>query len=91
MSHDRPSKRKAIQNALGRLGWQARRRDVVALLASYGIRVSEGLVSRVRVDRLKKSDASKMKQAKINQMARQRRTKSIIKLPQRRTYWRGGG
>ena len=90
MSH-RPSKRRAIENALGQLGWQARSKDVIALLADYGIEVSEGLVSRVRVENLKKSDESKMKQAKLDQMARQRRTKGIIKLPQRRTYWRGGG
>jgi hypothetical protein len=46
MSH-RPSKRRAIQNALGRLGWQARSKEVIALLADYGIEVSEGLVSRM--------------------------------------------
>ena len=90
MTH-RPSKRRAIQNVLGQLGWQASGRDVIARLADYGIGVSEGLVSRVKVESLKKSDALKMKQARIDQMARQRRTKSIIKLPQRRTYWRGGG
>jgi hypothetical protein len=83
-----PSKRRAIQNALGQLGWQARGKDVIALLADFGIEVSEGLVSRVRIDGLKKADELKVKQARIDQMARQRRTKSIIKLPQRRTYWR---
>ena len=87
MSH-RASKRRAIQNALGQLGWQSRGKDVIALLANYGIEVSEGLVSRVRVDSLKKLDDAKMRQARIDQKARQRRTKSIIKLPQRRTYWR---
>jgi len=87
MSH-RPSKRRAIQNALGQLGWQARSKDVVALLADYGIEVSEGLVSRVKVESLKKSDESKMRQARIDQKARQRRTKGVRKLPQRRTYWR---
>ena len=87
MSH-RPSKRRAIQNALGQLGWQARGKDVIALLATYGIEVSEGLVSKVKIESLKKLDDSKMKQARIDQMARERRTKSIIKLPQRRTYWR---
>ena len=87
MSH-RPSKRRAIQNALGQLGWQARNKDVIALLANYNIEVSEGLVSRVKVESLKKSDELKVKQARIDQMGRQRRTKSVIKLPQRRTYWR---
>ena len=88
---DRPSKKRAVQNALGQLGWQARVKDVIALLADYGIEVSEGLISRVKVESLKRSDALKLKQMKIDQMARQRRTKSIIKLPQRRTYWRGKG
>ena len=87
MSH-RTSKRRAIQNALGQLGWQAKSKDVVALLADYNIQASEGLVSKVRIDNLKKSDESKMKQAKIDQMSRQRRTKGVIKLPQRRTYYR---
>jgi hypothetical protein len=89
MSH-RPSKRRAVENALGQLGWQARGKDVIALLAAHGVEVSEGLISKAKVERLKKSDESKMKQARIDQMARERRTKSIIKLPQRRTYWRGG-
>jgi hypothetical protein len=70
------------------LGWQARSKDVIAFLADYGIKINEGLVSRVKVENLKKSDEAKMKQARRNQMARERRTKSVIKLPQRRTYWR---
>jgi hypothetical protein len=86
-----PSKRRAIQNALGRLGWQVHSKDVIALLADYGIEVSERLVSRVRIDSLKKLDESKMRQAKIDQMARQRRTKGVSKLPQRRTYYRSSG
>jgi hypothetical protein len=87
MSHP-PSKRKAVQNALGRLGGQASNKEVIALLATFGIEVSEGLVSRVKVDSLKKRDEAKMKQAKLNQMARQRRTAGVLKLPQRRTYYR---
>ena len=51
----RSSKHKAIALALGRLGWKVSGRDVVALLASYGIYVTEGLVSKVKVDGLKKS------------------------------------
>ena len=87
MSH-RVSQRRAIQNALGQLGWQTHGKDIVALLADYGIVVSESLVSTVRVESLKKVDEAKMPQARIDQKARQRHTKSIIKLPQRRTYWR---
>lgn len=70
MSH-RASKRRAIQNALGQLGWQSRGKDVIALLANYGIEVSEGLVSRVRVESLKKLDEAKMRQARIEQMVKQ--------------------
>ena len=84
----RPSKRRAIQNALGQLGWHASGKDVIALLADFGIEVSSSLVSRVKVESLKKSDELKVKQAKADQMARQRRTKGVVKLPQRRTYWR---
>jgi hypothetical protein len=84
----RPSKRRAIQNALGQLGWHARSKDVIALLADYGVEVSEGLINKVRVDSLKKLDESKMRQARIDQKARQRRTTGVRKLPQRRTYWR---
>ena len=46
----RPSKRRAIRTALGQLGWHASDEEVVALLASRGIEVSEGLVSKVKVE-----------------------------------------
>ena len=59
----RPSKRRAIQNALGKLGWQASGKDVIALLADYGVEVSKSLVGRVKVENLKKSDELKVKQA----------------------------
>jgi hypothetical protein len=37
-----------------------------------------------------KAKAQKQSESVENQMARERRTKGIVKLPQRRTYWRGG-
>jgi len=52
---ERRSRKKAIQAALGQLGWQSSAKDVVAHLARYGIDVSEGLVSKVRIDGLKKT------------------------------------
>jgi hypothetical protein len=70
------------------LGWQTRSKEIIALLANHGIEASESLIGRVKMESLKKLDESKMKQARLNQMARERRTKSNIKLPQRRTYWR---
>ena len=87
----RPSKRRAVENALGQLGWQSRGKDVITHLAEYGIEVSESLVSSVTFGSLRKSDELRMRQARIDQMGRQRWTKGIIELPQRRTYWRGGG
>ena len=72
----------------GLLGWQARGKEVVALLADYGIVVSEDLVRSVMVESMKKSDALKTKQAKIDQMCRRRRMPTVRKVPQQRTYRR---
>jgi hypothetical protein len=52
--HRRPSRRRAIEQALSRLGMQARPQQVVAHLAGYDIAVNEGLVQRVRIDLLRK-------------------------------------
>jgi len=84
----RTSKRKAIQAALGRLGWQASGKDVAALLADYGIEVSEGLVSRVKVESLKKSDEVKRHQEKLKLANKRRRRPMTQKKPQQRTYRR---
>ena len=59
-SHRRPSRKRAIQAALGQLGWQASGKEVVALLASRQIAVSEGLVSKVKVENLKQSEQVKL-------------------------------
>jgi hypothetical protein len=42
------NKRRAVRNALARLGLQAGAREVVAALLDQGVRVSEELVQRVR-------------------------------------------
>jgi hypothetical protein len=42
------NKRRAVRNALARLGLQAGAREVVAALAGQGIHVSEELAQRVR-------------------------------------------
>ena len=47
------SVRRAVSNVLSRIGFHATARDVVQELARFGIHVSEGLVSRVRIDELK--------------------------------------
>jgi hypothetical protein len=84
----RTSKRKAIQAALGQLGWQASGKDVVALLAGYGVEVTEELVNKVKVDGLKKSNEV-VRQKATARMADQRRDKRAMrKVPQQRTYRR---
>ena len=86
--HRRTSKRRAVQTALGQLGWHASGKDVVALLASYGIEVSEGLVSKVKVESLKKSEEVKRHEERLK-LADKRRSKPMIqKKPQQRTYRR---
>ncbi len=42
------NKRRAVRNALARLGLQTRAREVVAALAAEGVHVGEELVQRVR-------------------------------------------
>ena len=83
-----PSKRKAIQAALGQLGWQASGKDVMALLASYGIVVSEGLVSKVKVDGLKKAEEVRQQKAKALMADLNRNSLVVRKVPQQRTYRR---
>ena len=50
---NKSSNRNAIKLALRRLGPQAKTTDVVADLASKGVRVSIGFVERVRLDEIK--------------------------------------
>jgi len=84
----RTSKRRAVQNALGQLGWQASGKEVVALLATYGINVSEGLVSKVKVQSLKKSDEVKRHEERLKGVDKRRRRPMIQKKPQQRSYRR---
>ena len=84
----RSSKRKAILAALGRLGWQASGKDVAALLAGYGVEVSEGLVSRVKVESLKKSEDVKRYREELKVANKRRKRPMTQKKPQRRTYRR---
>jgi len=84
----RPSKRMAILNALGQLGWHARGKDVVALLADFGIEVNEGLVSKVRIDSLKRSEEVKRQEKKVRTADKRRMRPMNQKRPQQRTYRR---
>ena len=87
-THKRRSKRKAIELVLGRLGWQASGRDVVEFLASYGIYVTVGLVSKVKVDGLKKSDKVRRLRMQGRFADLRRDSPSMRKVPQPRTYRR---
>ncbi len=86
--HRRASKRRAIQAALGQLGWHASGKEVVALLASYGIDVSEGLVSKVKVESLKKSEEVKRQKERVKSADKRRKRPMTQKKPQQRTYRR---
>jgi hypothetical protein len=87
-SHRRPSRKRAIQAALGQLGWQASSKEVVALLASRQIAVSEGLVSKVKVENLKQAEQAKLREAKTKRVDNRQRRPLIQKKPQQRTYRR---
>jgi hypothetical protein len=83
-----PSKRRAIQTALGQLGWHASGEEVVALLASHGIEVSEGLVSKVKVESLKRSQEVKRHEEKMKTTDKGRKRPMVQEKPQQRTYRR---
>jgi len=84
----RTSERRAVQNALGQLGWHASGKDVVVLLASYGIEVSEGLVGRVKVESLKNSEDVKRHEEEVKNANKRRRRPMLRKIPQQREYRR---
>lgn len=83
-----PSKRRAIQNALGQLGWHASGKDVVALLANYGIEVNEALVGKVKVESLKRPEEVKRHEERVKRADKRRRRPMTRKKPQQRTYRR---
>ena len=59
------SRKRAIQNTLGRFGMQASNQEVVAALAEVGIGVSEGLVRRIKVELLKEADRVERQQVRL--------------------------
>ncbi len=82
------SKSKAIQKALGQLGWHASAKDIVALLASYGIEVDEGLVHKVKMERLKDTARLKRQQAKVQRAPPRPAAPFRRKVPPGRSYRR---
>ena len=83
-----PNKRRAIQSALGQLGWHASGRDVIALLANCGIEVNEGLVGKVKVESLKRPEEVKRHEEKVKRADKRRKRPMTRKKPQQRTYRR---
>jgi NAD(P)H-dependent FMN reductase len=79
------SKTGAIQNALARLGMQARPAQVVAALAQFGIDVSEALVRQVKVDMLKQAAKSVRQQVRIPQV-QPPKVRRPPKVPPRRSF-----
>ena len=84
----RTSKKHAILNALGQLGWHAKGRDIVAFLANFGIEVNEGLVSTVKTETLKKPRAVKRHEEKVKNTDKRRKRAMLRKIPQQREYRR---
>ena len=79
------SKTVAIQNALARLGMQARPAQVVAALADIGIVVNEALVRQVRVKILKQAAKVERQQVRTPQIERPQ-VRHPPKLPPRRSH-----
>jgi hypothetical protein len=78
----------AIHNAFGQLGWHARSRDVVALLARLGVNVGQGMVERIRFGRLKDLGRSALRSTELAKLHLKRRPTLVRKVPQQRTYQR---
>jgi hypothetical protein len=79
------SKRRAIQNALARLGMQASPKQVVAALAEFGIDVTETLVRQVKVQMLKRLAKVERQQVKAS-TAERPQVRHPRKVPPRRSF-----
>jgi hypothetical protein len=79
------SRTRAIQNALTRLGMQARPAQVVAALADIGIVVNEALVRQVRVEMLKRAAKVERHQVRTPQVERPQ-ARHPPKVPPRRSH-----
>ena len=84
----RTSKKSAIRNALGPLGWHAKGRDVVAFLANLGIAVNESLVSTVKIENTKRSGEVTRHDDIAKSTDKRRKRPTLRKIPQQRKYRR---
>jgi hypothetical protein len=79
------SRTRAIQNALDRLGMQARPEQVVAALADIGIFVTEALVLQVKMRMLKRLVQVERQQVRTPQIERPQ-VRRPPKVPPRRSF-----
>jgi hypothetical protein len=84
----RPSKKHAIQNAHGQLGWHAKGREVVAYLTNFGVEINEGLVSTVKMEGIKRPGEVKRHEEKVKSTDKRRKRPTLPEIPQRREYRR---
>lgn len=84
----RTSKKNAIRNALGQLGWHAKGRDVVAFLANFGIEVNAGLVSKVKMESLKRPGEVTRHEQEVKTTDKRRKQRTQRKIPQQKEYRR---
>ena len=82
------SRSDAIRSAFGRLGWHAKPRDVVAMLANYGVDVSEGIVQRIKMNVFKNLDCTQIRALRARKRDQQKVKPFAKKIPTRRTYHR---
>ena len=79
--HKTMSIRQKVRNALVRLGMQAKAKEVVDALATYGLSVSKGFVERVRMEELQSHERVGFADQASNRVHRRHR---MQKIPQKR-------
>ena len=82
----RASKKNAILSTLGQLGWHAKGKEVVAFLANVGIEVNEGLVSKVKMESLKRPGEVRRQEGKVKSSDKRRKRPMLRKVPQQKEY-----
>ena len=74
-------KARAVLGVLGRLGFQASARDVVAELARFGIEVSAGLVQKVKIEAAKDTSGLRRQISKAVIAAVHPKVRVVRKIP----------
>jgi hypothetical protein len=84
MSQRRARKKRAVKDALSRLGLQARPAEVVAALAARGIAVSQGLVRAVAFELLRVEARAERQRCRGRPQAVGQPPRRFAKVPPRR-------